>query len=112
MEKVLYFDSLVVNFLCFIQPIVTKTIPIILIKGCSNEVKRNALSDICPNDAKPNGDTKYKIKPIKNCVWIAANPNIEIFRSFGVNSFLENNPTSELTIAITTNNKAIKAQLE
>ena len=36
--------------------------PIKFINGCSNEVKRNALSDICPNEEKPIGETKYKIK--------------------------------------------------
>ena len=39
----------------------------ILIKGCSNEVRRKALSDICPNEARPNGDTKYKMIPTNNC---------------------------------------------
>ena len=38
--------------------------PIKFINGCSNEVKRNALSDICPNEEKPIGETKYKIKSL------------------------------------------------
>ena len=78
-----------------------------LINGCSNEVSRNALSDICPKDAKPKGETKYKIKPINNCVCIPINPNNAIFLSFAVNSFLENIPANELTTA-TTNTKSAK----
>lgn len=53
-------------FLCFDHPIVIKTIPIILIKGCSIEVNLSILSLICPNDAKPKGETKYSINPINN----------------------------------------------
>ena len=66
MEKVLNFDSFVINFLCFDHPMVIKVIAIILINGCSNDVKRNILSDICPKELRPNGETKYKIKPINN----------------------------------------------
>lgn len=58
MAKVLNLASLVNNFLCFDQPIVIKAIPIILINGCSNEVKRKAASLICPNAAFPKGETK------------------------------------------------------
>jgi hypothetical protein len=46
--------------LCLDQPIVINAIAI-LIRGCSNDVKRSALSAIWPNDAKLKGDTKYKI---------------------------------------------------
>ena len=66
MEKVLNFDSLVNNFLCLDQPIVIRTIAMILINGCSKDVRRNALSAICPNEAKPQGDTKYKMIPTNN----------------------------------------------
>ena len=76
--------------------------PIKFINGCSNEVKRNALSDICPNEEKPKGETKYKINPINNCVCIVAKPMRAIFRSFAINSFLENNPINELITAIVT----------
>lgn len=84
----------------------------IFINGCSNEVKRSALSDICPNEERPNGDTKYKINPINNWVCIAAKPKIAIFLSFAVNSFLENSPINELITAIVKNIIAKYAQLE
>jgi hypothetical protein len=66
MEKVLNFDSDVVNFLCFDQPIVIRVIAIMFINGCSIEVNLSALSDICPREEKPRGETKYNIKPISN----------------------------------------------
>lgn len=107
MANVLNFDSLVINFLCFDQPIVINAIAIILIKGCSSDVKRNALSDIFPKEAKPKGETKYRIKPTNNCVCVPISPNKAIFLSVAVKSFLEKNPISELATA-TTNNKRAK----
>lgn len=68
MEKILNLDADVTTFLCFVHPIVIKAIAIILIIGCSNDVNRNALSAICPSDANPKGDTKYKIRPTNNCM--------------------------------------------
>ena len=53
----------VVSFLCFDQPIVIKVIAIMLIKGCSSDVKRRAGSFICPKTAFPKGETKYKTSP-------------------------------------------------
>lgn len=106
MANVLNFDSLVNNFLCLDQPIVIKAIAIILIKGCSSEVKRIALSDIFPKEVKPRGDTKYRIKPTSNCVCVPIRPNNAIFLSVAVNSFLEKCPISELATAITNNKRA------
>ena len=58
MVKVLNLDSLVSNFLCFDHPIVINAIAMILISGCSNEVRRMALSLILPKEANPRGETK------------------------------------------------------
>ena len=58
--------SLVTAFLCFDQPTVINTIAIILINGCSNEVKRKEASFICPKAADPSGDTKYNTNPTNN----------------------------------------------
>ena len=106
MVNVLNFDSDVVNFLCFTHPMVIKVIAIILISGCSNEVNRKALSDICPREAKPRGETKYRINPTNNWVWVPINPKMAIFLSLAVNSFLDANPITELTTAINNNKRA------
>lgn len=109
---VLNFDSVDIIFLCLDQPIVIKTIAMIFISGCSSEVRRNALSAICPKEAKPNGDTKYKRIPINNCRWIAIKANNAIFRSLEVNSFLEDIPIKELISATTNTKRARYAQPE
>ena len=62
----LNFNSLVSAFLCLDQPIVISIIPIMFINGCSNEVNLNAASFINPKELEPNGETKYKTKPISN----------------------------------------------
>lgn len=59
-------DSLESAFLCLDHPIVINTIAIMFINGCSNEVNRNEASFICPSEANPFGDTKYKIRPTNN----------------------------------------------
>ena len=108
----LNFNSLETAFLCLDHPIVINTIAIMFINGCSNEVNRKEASFICPKDANPNCDTKYKIRPTNNCVCVPINPNNAIFLSFGVNSFLEFFPINELTTAITNNKRAKYAQPE
>lgn len=100
-------DSLETAFLCLDQPIVISTIAIKLSKGCSNEVNRKAASFICPKEANPNGETKYKTKPTRSCVCVPINANNAIFLSFEVKSFFEVFPIKELTTAIT-NNKSAK----
>lgn len=108
----LNFEVLSAAFLCFDQPIVIKTIAIILIRGCSNEVNRKAAFFISPKAEKPNGDRKYKINPTNNCMWVAIKPNKAIFRSLAVNSFLEENPKALLTTATIRSNKAKYAHPE
>ena len=106
MKMLLHFASLVVAFLCFNQPIVIKAMAIIFINGCSNHVNLTSDSAICPIEAEPRGDTKYKIKPTNNCMCVAISPNNAIFLSLAVNSFLEDFPRNEFTTAKTNNNKA------
>ena len=112
MANVLNLDSLVVNFLCFDQPIVIKVIAIILINGCSTAVNRKAeffITTPTPEllkAEKPNGETKYNIKPINNCVCVPINPKIAIFLSLAVNSFLPTKPAIAFTTAITNNTRA------
>ena len=101
----LNFPLLLSSFLCFDQPIVINTKAIILIKGCSKEVNRIAESFISPSIADPLGETKYKIKPISNCMCERINANKEIRKSLSVNNFLETIPIIALTAA---KNKTVK----
>ena len=103
----LNFASLVAAFLCFDQPTVIKIIAMIFIKGCSNHVNLTSDSAICPIDAETSGETKYKMKPITNCMCVAISANSAIFLSLAVNSFFEDFPRREFTTAKTNNNKAM-----
>ncbi len=98
--------SLVVAFLCFDQPMVIRVMAIIFVNGCSKEVNLKAASFICPKTAEPKGDTKYKIKPTNNWMWVPINAKSAIFLSLAVNSFFEDIPMNELTTAKTSNNNA------
>ena len=71
----LNFNSLETAFLCLDQPIVIKTIAMILINGCSKEVNRSEASFIWPNAADPSGDTKYNTNPTNNWVWVPIKAN-------------------------------------
>jgi hypothetical protein len=86
MENVLNFDLLVVSFLCFAQPTVIRTIAIIFVTGCSNEVNLSAASFICPKEAIPNGEINHATTPITNCVWISDKVIIAILRSNAENT--------------------------
>jgi hypothetical protein len=108
----LNFAPLVVAFLCLDQPIVINVMAKILINGCSKDVNLIAESLIFPSDALPNGETKYKINPISNCICVTINPTKAIFLSFTVNSFLELIPKKEFMMANTNNNKTTYAQPE
>jgi hypothetical protein len=65
MAKNLNLESLFVAFLCIDHPIVINVSAIRFITGCSIEVNLLVASDMLM-ESKPNGETKYRIKPTNN----------------------------------------------